>query len=63
MSKERFIFRPAPHNDGYEFVAHLTGQIVTVPKNMNLGLASETVVIRDSRGKYWTAFETELFNA
>ena len=60
MSKERKIFRPSPHNAGYEVVEHLNGQAVTVPRNLNRVIGGDTVVIRATDGTLWTAFESEL---
>lgn len=57
----RKVFRPLPHNDGYEVVAHLNGQVVTVPRKLNEVIgADDTVVICAQDDRLYTAFLSEL---
>lgn len=57
----RKVFRPLPHNDGYEFVAHLNGQVVTVPRKLNESIGSDdTVIICAEDDRLYTAFLSEL---
>lgn len=61
MSKQRKVFRPLPHNAGYEVVAHLNGQVVTIPGKLNESIGSDdTVVICAQDDKLYTAFLSEL---
>lgn len=60
MSTQK-VFRPLPHNDGYEFVAHLNGQVVTVPRKLNETYGGDdTVIICAQDDKLYTAFLSEL---
>ena len=59
----RKVFRPLPHNAGYEVVAHLNGQVVTIPGKLNESIGSDdTVVIQTQDNVLYTAFLSELEN-